>query len=200
MEEGHIPLKYQDAEFSMYVDRENERSKQALVSYVAKMEENRRRGLSLYLQGTHGSGKTYLVNALLKEAIRRGFTVRFITFDMLVTLFTGTWSDPEVKREFERDVMRVDFLAVDECVKRTNVGIDLARTAFDATFRDRSNALMPIFLTSNEPLDLQALTGGGNLFGENLLSLFSEHMITLTFVGADYRPSIGRNLRDSLKS
>jgi DNA replication protein DnaC len=200
VEEARIPVKYRNATLDDYNDAVNVKPKERLTTYVKKVVEMRKAGIGLLLQGPYGTGKSYLLSALLLEAMRAGYTARFMTLEELVKAMTGSW-----RGALEKDIVGVDFFGLDECSKRTHVGMDLARTSLENAFRERTNLLKPMLMTSNILVDLdklknvEAYEGDTALFGQNLLSLFAEHVVPITFAGSDYRPTILADNRQRLR-
>lgn len=86
-----------------------------------KMHEVIRRGIGLYLYGTHGVGKTYLSAAIVAEYIKRGFSAVKITSTELFTVFHSGSGDNAV--QFDEDqtlrerISGVHLLVIDDLGK-----------------------------------------------------------------------------------
>lgn len=95
-------------------------AKEMIAAYLRGLDDAWKNGDGLYLWGNFSAGKTYTMAVVLKYALQKGYSVRFLSADEFYSLFVG---DQDLyKRVGSIDFLRtVDFLGVD----------DFARVHFD---------------------------------------------------------------------
>lgn len=157
-----------------------------IARYVRNIENARKKGISLLLAGSNGTGKTLLAVSVLKKAIARGFTGQMTSLGGIIQLYTEGWSDPEKRELFDRRIRNVDFLLIDDVGKEYQAkNSDLTEIMFDNLIRYRVFRRKPFILTTNtSPVDLR------NRYGNSLMSLLEGKTLKLQVVGEDYRKLI----------
>ena len=167
-----------------------------IADYVANISNARRKGISLMLTGSNGSGKTLLATSVLKAAIRSGMTAQMASLGGIIQLYTDGWIDSAKRQQFDERIKNVDFLLIDDVGKEYQArNSDLTEVMFDNLIRYRVFRNKPFILTTNTaPADLR------NRYGNSLMSLVNGNTIKLKLIDADYRQAIqGKNLWEELK-
>lgn len=184
---ANIPLKYWDYELTD-LDRANAHIQQKIAQYCDNFEEALNTGMGLFLVGNNGTGKTLTASLILKKAIQAGYSARFTSLNEIMSLIS--LYDKEAHRLFKEEILEVDFLVIDDITKtyknfekQTSTYIDLQ---LDTVIRSRANLNLPIIITSNHKKE-EALKSVDEVLSNSLLSLFSEHLKELVFLGEDRR-------------
>lgn len=161
--------------------------------YLSKIEVVKEKGIGLYLYGTYGTGKTFVLNVAMMDILRmkKGFTVHIITFADLCNLHMKAWKDQEDASEYNW-IINSDFLGLDEVNKTNTAGFDKATSSstvhtsiFESVIRYRSVRLKPTWYTSNAPAkDLE------KRYSEAAYSLLKESVTVVQLKGKDYRDNI----------
>lgn len=169
--------------------------KERIDRYLASPDRYVTQGIGLMLSGGVGTGKTLLVNLILKALIRQGYDCYFTTFSGAIEAFTSTWGDNAEKRRFADRFMRSRVLCLDDLGKefraKTN---NLAESTFDNILRTRVQEARPTLLTTN--LAAVDLTIG---YGASALSLLLEKCIGITMAGEDFRPKAHDRIIDEVE-
>jgi len=157
--------------------------KSTIVEYIVCMKNARKLGISLFLFGMNGTGKTLLGVEVLKEALRKSYSAQFTSLGGIIQALTAGWYSDEKRRLFETRIRNVDFLMIDDVGKELRVNKSgLTEVVFDQLIRYRSFRNKPMILSSNS--DINAI---GNVYGMSLVSLLYGKFIPLKVVGEDYR-------------
>lgn len=153
---SQTPLAFASATFENY-ERSGARQKatvQEIQTYAQSMAERRSSG-GLILFGDHGTGKTHLSIALLRECQSRGLSGYYVrAIDLMNRLRQS--SSPGAGSEDRNVIDRlaaVDVLVVDDVGK--SLGTDFERSAFYNLIDTRSGELRPTVLTTN--VEMEAL-------------------------------------------
>lgn len=170
---------------------------QQIAEYTKNLTNARKKGISLLLAGSNGTGKTLLATSILKTAIRKGFSAQMTSLGGIIQVYTDGWADPRKRQIFDERIKNSDFLLIDDVGKEYQAkNSDLTEIMFDNLIRYRVFRRKPFILTTNtSPTDLK------NRYGNSLMSLLQGKTINLRVVDGDYRKAIqGRNLWEELKS
>lgn len=170
---------------------------QQIAEYTKNLTNARKKGISLLLAGSNGTGKTLLATSILKAAIRKGFSAQMTSLGGIIQVYTDGWADPRKRQIFDERIKNSDFLLIDDVGKEYQAkNSDLTEIMFDNLIRYRVFRRKPFILTTNtSPTDLK------NRYGNSLMSLLQGKTINLRVVDGDYRKAIqGRNLWEELKS
>lgn len=154
-----------------------------LADWVANSEAYIDRGIGLFISGPLGTGKTLILNLVLKDLIKRGVDCYATTFAETVEAFTATWGDAEEKRRFARRFKNSTVLGLDDLGKEFRNNNRLSPTTFDMILRTRVQNSRPTILTTNMTAD--ELKWG---YGNAVLSLLVEKSIEVILTGDDFRP------------
>lgn len=163
-----------------------------IIDYLDNAEDYIRAGMGLLLHGPVGTGKTMLVNLVLKELVKRDWDCYYTTFAGAVENFTSTWGDKDEKRHFHRRFLSSRLLGLDDLGKEFRASTNLSVTTFDHILRTRVQNNRPTFLTTNMvPVEMRAG------YGASTLSLLVEKSVEVPLSGVDFRPtSHGRTLEE----
>lgn len=119
--------------------------------YIDNFEQNFHYGLGLTFGGPLGTGKTFAMTCVLKELIKVGEDVYFITFEELINVWGKSWHDDAAKKILEKRLKTADVLGLDELrTDPRNAGGFLAN-GLDSVIRHRTSNLLPTLVTTNMP-------------------------------------------------
>jgi len=142
-------------------------------------------GFGLFLQGTNGSGKSFIATLILKHALRKGYSGYFILMSDLVNSTFIALRDEEVRRDLEQLIVRTDFLVIDEIDKGFQDQNDNIQKMLLPLFKKRCDYFKkPLIVTSN--VDKSNI---GQTVGKTIAAMFTERLTEITFTG-NYRPQI----------
>ena len=142
-------------------------------------------GMSLYIHGTFGSGKTRYACALLKAIVDMGVSARFENSKHLISeiqgTYSGKWSNA-LDRAYGCKVLVLDDIGKEQC---TEYSISMLYELIDARYSDAK----PIVTTSNFSRGelLSRLAAKDAATAESIVSRLCENAETLYFGGADRR-------------
>lgn len=186
---ANIPPKYWDYELND-LDEANSHVKTKLREYCDKFQKVIDHGQGLFLAGSNGTGKTLAACIVLKEALRAGYSAYFTSLSDALAMMSDGLYNKEARTTFQEDVLEVDFLVIDDITKiykntekQQSTYIDVQ---FDRIFRSRANYNLPIIITSNHNRR-DVLKSADEVLTNSLLSLFSEHLKDIVFLGKDRR-------------
>lgn len=167
-----------------------------LNDYRENIVNAREKGISIFLHGTNGTGKTFLGVEILKEALRKGYTVQFASLGGIVQALTDGWYDADKRLIYERRIRDVDFLMIDDVGKEMRVSKNgLTEMVFDNLIRYRTFRNKPMVLTTNS--DISSIE---NAYGKSIISLLYGKFIPLRIIGDDYRKTVlSKNVLERLR-
>ena len=116
-------------------------------------------GMSLCLAGSHGIGKTMTISCILKRACEKNYSCTYTTLnDIVNALIEAPYEDKYLIR---KELMNVDFLAVDEFDSKyiADGASDLFARSIEPILRGRLQNKLPIFVCSNSPNPTEAFKG-----------------------------------------
>ena len=117
--------------------------------YIENFENNFHYGLGITFSGPVGTGKTFAMTCVLKELIKQGIDVYFITFEELINVWGKSWQDDAAKAILERRLKTASVLGLDELrTDPRNAGGFLAN-GLDSVIRHRTSNLLPTLVTTN---------------------------------------------------
>ena len=187
-ERANIPKEYWY--FSLEDFKGDQRALKEVQEYVTYIDNYIKKGIGLFLWGSHGTGKTFLAAYVLKEAIKKGFkNVRFTCLSDIVSQFTASWYSDVDQKEFYNKMLDTQLLVIDDVGKEYKAKSNLAESVFDRVLRYREH---PTIITSNK-----ALEDIGTAYGESIASLMYGKLISVRFAGTDYRKEeISKQLKE----
>ena len=148
-----IPRDIKDA--SMHSIFTNDKKRYPVIKWIKDFIENIDDGhhqKGLYLNGSFGCGKTYLISAMLNELAKKGKRVAIIYYPEFLRSLKESFSDgEEYKRRFN-NIKKVDLLLLDDIGAETVT--EWSRDEVLGTILQyRMESKMPTFFTSNLTLE-----------------------------------------------
>lgn len=168
-----------------------------IADYVRNITNAKKKGISLLLAGSNGTGKTLLATSILKAVISKGMSAQMTSLGGIIQCYTDGWGDPRKRQIFDDRIKNSDFLLIDDVGKEYQAkNSDLTEIMFDNLIRYRVFRRKPFILTTNTaPDDLR------NRYGNSLMSLIEGKTIKLKVMGTDYRKAIqSKSLWEELES
>ena len=191
-----IPIRYWDLrlrDFNQCLS-----AKEKVISYIKNIDENYKNGCGLFLKGDPGLGKTYLACCILKAALQKNYTGRFITLAEAIIKLGDGYYDKDARDEFQQDIAEVDFLVIDEVDKIVKSSkSDFVEICMDTLFRQRCNHLLPVILTGNKD-QKEIISEFQSTYAASLLSLFNELTVPVIFIGEDFREKISKEKQNKI--
>jgi len=173
---------------------ENEINLQIIKKYCNNMESHLENGRSLYLFGDNNSGKTMLMTILLKEAIKKGYRVKFQTMSEIITGYMKNWFEKKDISVFKE----CDLLGVDDSFDRRKTYTSenqIQISQIDDLFRHRIHHWKSTIITAN--IAEHDLENNDSILNVNLVRLLSRKMLQLTFRG-DHTVNLQDKLRKEI--
>ena len=139
-------------------------------------------GKNLLFSGSTGLGKTYLSNAIVSEALKKGYTVLYQTAPvMLDTLITKIFKNDT---SFSENLLNVDLLVIDDLGTETMNSMKFTELykIINTRLLNQNGKVTKTIISTN--LDLQGLY---NTYDERLVSRFIGHYDIYRFFGDDIR-------------
>jgi DNA replication protein DnaC len=134
--------------------------------------------------GGNGTGKTHLMAAVGREAIRLGYTVKFIRVSDMLTLLHEASSEKRLGDAMKM-LLKVDLLCADE-LGYISLSIRKAQLLFDV-IANRSEAGSSTFVTSNYAFSEWKKFVGDPVLAKALAGKLAGHAVVLNMNGEDYR-------------
>lgn len=153
---------------------------QPVRDYLDKLDDYVHAGMGMFLSGTVGSGKTTVLNLLLKEAVRRDYDCYTTTFVGAIDEFAAGWRDNAEKQRFARRFESSKVLGIDDVGKEFSNR--LSGHTLDRILRSRVQEDRPTIVTTN--LSAPQIDSG---YGGPVLSLLVQQSIEVPLTGRDFR-------------
>ena len=178
--EADIPVDYWHRKMKGFYGHPDFRD--GIMDYINNLEVNYYNGQSLCLTGHRGTGKTMAACCILKEALKKGYSVFYTTMvDAVANLLSSQSND------YRYDLKHIDFLIIDELDQRffhTVNSNDLYGNHFENIFRIRVQNKLPTIICTNSE-DVEQIFNGE--FKESFISLSSQFLRILRASGKDVR-------------
>ena len=154
--------------------------------YIDHLDQNIKENKGIFFCGSNGVGKSMLSCIILKEAYRRRYSCRRITFSQYISYYTEAWN---VKDKQEKDVLEgdfyekykgVEFLVLEEIGKE--IDSKIAQPILEDLLRYREEHGLVTIICSNIPMKVIE-----EKYGASIASLCKGHMTPVTIVGKDMR-------------
>lgn len=152
-----------------------------LKKFVVDHEHHITMGEGLFFQGPLGTGKTMLATLVLKEFLKKGYSVYAKTFEQALRMFTAGWYSEDDRKYFHKKFVTSQVLLLDEIGREHKT--KLTEATFDSILRTRVHESRPTFITTNMTIEDMEST-----YGSSALSLLKECSLYHLFDGADFRP------------
>lgn len=150
-------------------------------------------GLTL-LSSSRGTGKTLLVTLMLRRLASQGIDSFFCTFSQLINFHTAGWRDAEARRWFERRVINVPVLGIDDVGKENSNRGEVVSSLVDEILRTRIQHSRVTFPTSNLTVDEM-----GERYYSDVIELFSGSNETIEVTGQSYRPVYQERIKNAAR-
>lgn len=160
--------------------------KKFVKEYIDNLYENMEENRGIFFCGSNGVGKSMLSCIILKEAYRRRYTCRRVTFSQYIGYYTEAWN---VKDKKEKDALELDFyeqykgvefLVLEEIGKE--IDSKIAKPILEDLLRYREEHGLVTIICCN--LDLPEFK---NLYGNSICSLVNGNETIIKIVGKDRR-------------
>ena len=177
---------------------ERQRVLREAMEYAANLKNARKEGISVWLYGSNGAGKTHLALSIQKMAIRQGYKTQFTNLSGILTLIKRSWSNPELVEVIEKRIKNADFLVIDDLGKEYKTDKnDFVEVTFDELIRYRCNRRKPVIITTNTAMEKIP-----TVYGNSVASLLTGNCIQIEMSGSqfpDWRRIKAQSLKDRLK-
>lgn len=160
--------------------------KKFVKEYIDNLYENMEENRGIFFCGSNGVGKSMLSCIILKEAYRRRYTCRRVTFSQYIGYYTEAWNvrDKKEKDALELDFYEqykgVEFLVLEEIGKE--IDSKIAKPILEDLLRYREEHGLVTVICCN--LDLPEFK---NLYGNSICSLVNGNETIIKIVGKDRR-------------
>ena len=189
---ANIGRAYHTLCFDHFVTEEALTIRSEISDYLGDWKSNRYFGHGITFNGRIGTGKTFAMSLILKELVKQGYRVHFITFDDMVNAFSNAWNSEEAKY-LNNKLRSVDILGIDELKTDSRNNSGFLSTLAESVIRHRAVNLLPTLITTNLTPEEEATTFTK---AYSLLSALNKRIQT---EGADVRGSIVREREHSMK-
>lgn len=160
--------------------------KKFVKEYIDNLYENMEENRGIFFCGSNGVGKSMLSCIILKEAYRRRYSCRRVTFSQYICYYTEAWNvkDKKEKDALESDFYEqykgVEFLVLEEIGKE--IDSKIAKPILEDLLRYREEHGLVTIICCN--LDLPEFK---NLYGNSICSLVNGNETLIKIVGKDRR-------------
>ena len=140
----------------------------------------------LFLYGSNGVGKTFIACMIVKEAYRRRYTARRVTFVEYINAYTKLWGarTPDEKEYLEQDFYNnykaVEFLVLEEIGKEIDTKVSAPILEDCLRYRE-DHGLVTVICTN---LDIREMK---DRYGMSSYSLMQGNMTPVLIEGKDKR-------------
>lgn len=167
--------------------------KKFVESYISSIDENIEENRGIFFYGSNGVGKSMLSCIILKEAYRKRYTCRRVTFSSYIGFITDLWK-VEAKKEKDADAGEiydkykgVEFLVLEEIGKE--IDSKIAKPILEELLRYREEKGLVTIICSN--LSIENLEEN---YGPSILSLIKGITTPVKIVGVDKRREVFNNV------
>lgn len=160
--------------------------KKFVKEYIDNLYDNMEENRGIFFCGSNGVGKSMLSCIILKEAYRRRYSCRRVTFSQYIGYYTEAWNvkDKKEKDALESDFYEqykgVEFLVLEEIGKE--IDSKIAKPILEDLLRYREEHGLVTIICCN--LDLPEFK---NLYGNSICSLVNGNETIIKIVGKDRR-------------
>lgn len=160
--------------------------KDFVENYINHLDENIEENRGIFFCGSNGVGKSMLSCIILKEAYRRRYSCRRVTFSQYINYYTEAWNvrDKNEKDTLESDFYEqykgVEFLVLEEIGKE--IDSKIAKPILEDLLRYREeHGLVTVICCNLDPSDFK------NIYGNSICSLVNGNQTIIQIVGKDRR-------------
>jgi DNA replication protein DnaC len=184
-----VPKKFHDStieDFHTYDKEELNEVKLFINEYLKELVHRFMDSLGLFLFGSNGVGKSFIACLIVKEAYRRRFSARRLTFVEYIDKYTRVWGakTPEEKEHLEElfygSCKSVEFLVIEEVGKEIDTKV--ATPILEDLLRYREDkGLVTVICTNLSPKAVE------DKYGASVFSLIKGNMTPIKIEGIDKR-------------
>ncbi len=185
-----IPVDYWDLEIGRdykNLTPTNIDSLKKINKYVLDLNKTIENGKVLYLYGDNNSGKTMIECCILKEAIKKDYSAKFITMAQLVNIAIQAMGKDDAPRNKLDELTKCDIVGIDDAFDTEKVYISdngIQNAKMDDVFRTLVHNKKSIIVTANVNVD-----GISERFSKNIIELLKRKMESFQFTGRFYEHS-----------
>ena len=179
-----IPKAYWELEWSDFTGDND--AKKFVQKYCERLGDALEHGQGIIFSGSHGTGKTALSTLIGKDAIAKGYTVRYLPVAKILGKILESFNDIELKRNLDTIMERVEVLILDDLGKEY-LGVrkqlnPMVQLTFDSMLRERYNRVLTTIISTN----LHKATIK-NQYGDSMLSILDGSAKYVEIKGPDFR-------------
>jgi DNA replication protein DnaC len=178
---ANIGREYHDICLSHFLGVDSEHVLPKAHEYIDQYEENFHYGIGVTATGPVGTGKTFLISSILKELVKNGRSVYFISFEELIDVWGSSWHNEASKKRLQDKLKSVEVLGIDEVRSDARNHSGFLSLGFDSVIRHRTSNLLPTLVTTN----MSAEEEQDEFF--KVYSLLSARNVRITTTGEDLR-------------
>lgn len=183
---ANIPLKFRNATLTDLTSPQAKEAKAFVQEYTDNLISNKKLGIAPLLVGTNGTGKTLAGCAILIKAVETGYSAYFTKVKDCVDKLTTSWYDDDTKRDFNEQILSVDFLLLDDVGDEfRSLSSNLIESTLNTILRTRADNLRPTIITTNK-----AVKDMKTVYDSRIYSILKEHALIIPFDGIDYRDKV----------
>lgn len=145
---ANIGREYHDICLDHFVGENRAMVHEIVTDYLEYFDDNYHYGLGLSFSGPLGTGKTFAMTCVLKELVKQGRNVYFITFDDLVHTWGSAYKDDEA-RKLQEKLQSVEVLGLDELRSDGRNHSGFLSSGLEVVIRHRTSNLLPTLITTN---------------------------------------------------
>ena len=180
---GNIPVDYWDKKIS---DFYGDKKMVSLYDQIfLNIDQFLSEGMSLFLKGQHGVGKTLFASLVLKKMAEKGYNVLYTTlFDIVSAAIQGDYKD---KYDSVRELKMTDLLVIDEFDPRffsNDNSAELFGRILESIIRIRFQNKISTIMITNNPDPTKAF---GDSLKASIDSLISGYCKQIYVIGPDAR-------------
>lgn len=179
---ANIPLEYWSLQMDKFAGAPELKSE--YVRLINRIDDVYMTGESVCFGGSHGLGKSLSVANILKWACLKNYACLYTTLaDIVSAIIESSYEDKFLAR---RELMTVDFLAVDEFDSRfmlSEGSAELFGKILEHILRTRMQNKLPTLFCTNSPNPTEAFSGAIKQSMESLMS----RVKFVPVIGKDYR-------------
>lgn len=182
-----IPRKFVGATVHDLYDNSPARKKlvEFIKSYIHNFNSNIEACKGIYIYGSNGVGKTFISSILLKEAYKRRYTCKRVSFMEYCSVYTRVWDarsleDKETLEATLYDYKGAEFLVLEEIGKGVENSVTVPILEDLLRYRE-DNSLTTVIATNLSPSALS------EQYGTSVMSLIKGNFTPMKIEDEDYR-------------
>lgn len=184
---ANIGREYHDICLKDFDGEDKDRVVPVCQEYVENFDDNFHYGIGITFSGPVGTGKTFAMSSVLKELVKQGRKIHFVTFEELIDVWGSSWHDEKAKKRLQDTLKRAEVLGIDEVRTDPRNNSGFLANGFDSVIRHRTSNLLPTLITTNMSQEKEL----SEFF--KVYSLLSARNKRVTTIGHDRRMKEIRN-------